>query len=62
MSISPWNDAGWVPGEVLDRSPCCGFLIYGSLADGVLAGSCSKCGAWVTRKNPKTGAVEVAGE
>lgn len=33
-------------------------VINASLADGVLAGSCSVCGRWVVRVNPKTGQPE----
>ena len=32
--------------------------IYSSLADGVLVGSCSKCGKNVVRLNPRTGQQE----
>ena len=36
--------------EAKHLSPCCGAVIDASLADGVLLGSCSKCGKSVTRQ------------
>lgn len=58
-ALSPWSDEGWISGPTLKRSPCCKDAIYASMADGVLSGSCAKCGEYVSRRNPKTGAVEV---
>lgn len=39
-------------------SPCCNAPVNGSLGDGVLIGSCSKCDESVVRLNPKTGIQE----
>ncbi|MBU0531561.1 MAG: hypothetical protein ABIG32_01255 [Candidatus Uhrbacteria bacterium] len=36
------------------KSPCCNATIDGSLGDGVLIGSCAKCGQSVCRVDPKT--------
>jgi hypothetical protein len=35
-------------------SPCCGAKMSASLGDGVLIGTCDKCGTNVYRLNPKT--------
>ena len=59
MSVSPWIDEGWISGKNPKRSPCCKDAIYASRADGVAVGSCAKCGTYVVRQNPKTGAIEV---
>jgi len=38
---------------------CCkGARIDGSMSDGVMVGSCSKCGKNVVRMNPRTGKQE----
>lgn len=39
-------------------SPCHGAPIWASLGDGVMVGSCSKCGEYVCRANPRTGKAE----
>jgi hypothetical protein len=58
-SVWPWSDEGWVEVSKSPERSCCGDAICAALADGVLCGSCAKCGAYVVRKNPKTGAIEV---
>ena len=40
------------------RSPCHHAALWSSLVDGVYAGSCSACFAFVVRLNPRTGEVE----
>lgn len=40
------------------KSACCDAPLSGSLGDGVLIGSCSKCYQNQTRVNPRTGTVE----
>jgi hypothetical protein len=45
--------------KALKCSPCCDDKIYASLGDGVLVGSCAKCGKDVIRKNPRTGKIEL---
>lgn len=58
--LVPWSDAGWVEQRRLVRhSPCCKDAVWSSLADGVVAGSCARCGEWVVRLNPKTRKQEV---
>lgn len=39
-------------------SPCCKAHINGALADGILVGSCEKCGKNICRSNPRTSIVE----
>lgn len=44
--------------EVEMLSPCCNAKLEGSRGDGVMIGSCSKCGENIVRQNPKTGIQE----
>src|SRR3989344_5758885 len=50
-------------GEVIRKpprvpSPCCNAHVRGALSDGILVGSCEKCGKNICRSNSKTGTIE----
>lgn len=47
-----------VPPGISLLSPCCLANIGGSLGDGVIIGSCTKCYKQLTRVNPTTGVAE----
>jgi hypothetical protein len=58
--VSPWSDKGWVKAKrPWKRSPCCKDAVWGSLADGVLIGTCARCSQYVSRIQPQTGVLQI---
>jgi len=51
---SLWSDKGWrTVKRKVRRSRRCGDAIYAGLADGMLVGTCARCGKYVCRQRGK---------